>query len=493
MKYVSTRGQSPAVSSAEAILQGIAPDGGLYLPQDIPLLSAKEWGAVRGMDYNETACLVLSKYLDDFSKERIAGCVAAAYAPERFPGGPAPLVTLNNGVHMLELWHGPTCAFKDMALQLMPRLFVAAKDMLGDKRRALVLVATSGDTGKAALEGFRDMPGTGVAVLYPDDGVSDIQRLQMTTQQGDNVAAAAMHGNFDTAQSAVKAVFADTELGAELTAKGVHLSSANSINWGRLVPQIVYYVYACAQLQRQGLMEPGQKADICVPTGNFGNILAAYYAKRMGAPIGMLLCASNANKVLTDFINTGSYDSGRDFYKTLSPSMDILVSSNLERLLFLLSGGDGAYIASLMRQLSEEGRYTVNGTVRQALAESFAAGWCDDDGTSAEIGEVWRRLGYLLDPHTAVAYRVAAKLADCAPILVVSTASPFKFAPDVLTALGQPWTGDAPGAVTALGTATGVAPPLQLTGLSALPQRHPDELDPTQIGDWVRTLSGTLM
>lgn len=487
MMYVSTRGQGGEVTASQAILQGIASDGGLYLPKSIPLIDDAEWRQLCRMNYRQTALWVLSRFLTDYTPAQLEQCVAGAYNTQNFSGGIAPVVTLNNGVSMLELWHGPTSAFKDMALQLMPRLFVTAMDIRQDKRRAVVLVATSGDTGKAALDGFAGLPGTQVAVVYPADGVSAVQRRQMTTQQGDNVAVAAVDGNFDDAQTAVKRVFSDKVFNEELAQKNVFLSSANSINWGRLAPQIVYYIHACAEMQRQGLLEPEQQADICVPTGNFGNILAAYYAKRMGAPIGRLLCASNANNVLTDFIQTGQYDSNRAFYKTTSPSMDILISSNLERLLWLLSDGDGSYVASLMAQLAQTGRYEVSDVVRQKLADSFAAGWCDDDATRGEINEVWHRQHYLLDPHTTVAFHVARQLGDCAPLLVVSTASPFKFAPDVLRALGADVPNDEMQAIDALTALTGLSVPSGFKDLDKLPERFTTVLKKDGLEAWLRS------
>lgn len=488
MKYVSTRGQSASVSSSQAIIQGIAPDGGLYLPESIPLIDAEEWRSIYRMDYRQTAEHILSKFLTDFSPEQIRTCVDEAYTPEHFNGGTAPVVQLNNGVCVLELWHGPTCAFKDMALQLMPHLFVTAMDIQKDSRHALILVATSGDTGKAALEGFRDVPGTSVAVLYPNDGVSAIQRRQMTTQQGSNVAVAAINGNFDDAQKAVKRIFKDKAFAELMAQKNVFLSSANSINWGRLVPQIIYYIHACAKMKNQGILEPEQVVDISVPTGNFGNILAAYYAKRMGAPIGRLLCASNSNNVLTDFLQTGTYNANRDFYKTISPSMDILVSSNLERLIYLIAGGDGVYISSLMAQLEETGQFAVSERIKTELDADFAASWCDDQATMTEVSTVWQRQRYLLDPHTAVAFYAARQLSDCAPVLVVSTASPYKFASDVLHAIGERTPHDSLQSIKVLQDATGIPVPSALDELSNLPERFDTVLQTDEIDKWLKRL-----
>ncbi|MBQ4043503.1 MAG: threonine synthase, partial [Clostridia bacterium] len=340
MKFISTRdtSASPAgVSSAEAIKQGLAPDKGLYMPVSIPALTREDLEKLSGMPYEQRAADILSRFLTDYDKDALLADCTAAYAEDRFPGGAAPLVDIGGGIHSLELWHGPTCDLKDMALQIMPRLLSRALTMTGEQRLAHILVATSGDTGKAALEGYRDVPGVKITVFYPVDGVSAMQKRQMTTQLGENVNVCAVYGNFDDAQNGVKAIFADNALAEKANDAGFFFSSANSINWGRLAPQIVYYVSAYCDLVKSGTVQMGDEVNVCVPTGNFGNIFAAYIAREMGLPLGRLICASNANCVLTDFIRTGHYDRNRKFYNTMSPSMDILISSNLERLLFALT------------------------------------------------------------------------------------------------------------------------------------------------------------
>ena len=488
MKYISTRGQSAPLTASQAIIKGLADDGGLYVPEFLPALSAAELASLPEKTYHEMAGLVLGRLLDDFSAAELAECLSAAYAPPAFEDNePAKIVALDDRTALLELWHGPTCAFKDMALQLMPRLFMLSLKKNGISGRAVMLAATSGDTGKAALEGFRDLPGLSAAVLYPYGGVSEIQRLQMTTQRGDNVSVAAVRGNFDDTQNAVKRIFGDAAFRQSLADGGYFLTSANSINWGRLAPQIVYYFYACARLQAAGTLKPGDLLDVCVPTGNFGNILAGFYARCMGAPIGRLICASNRNNVLTEFIQTGRYDRNRPFYQTLSPSMDILISSNLERLLFALCRQDAATVADLMQQLSESGQYTVSDALRRGIQAIFAAGFCDDAGTLAEIGRVWRQYGYLLDPHTAVASAVlrAADFPDDRPRLIVSTASPFKFAPQVAGAIGLAGAGEGLDALGNLSAASGLPVPRSLSELGGLPERHRGLLAPDEIANWL--------
>ncbi|MBQ4066071.1 MAG: threonine synthase, partial [Clostridia bacterium] len=358
MKYVSTRDVSASpigVNAAEAIKKGLAPDRGLYMPTDIPSICAEDLIALAELPYEKRACEILSMFLTDYNKEALLADCTEAYSEKRFPGGAAPLVHIGDSIYSLELWHGPTCAFKDMALQIMPRLLSSALKMTGEEKRAHILVATSGDTGKAALEGYKDVDGIDITVYFPVDGVSTMQKMQMTTQAGDNVNVMAVRGNFDDAQNGVKAIFADADLAERADKNGFFFSSANSINWGRLAPQIVYYISAYCDLMKAGSISCGDKINVCVPTGNFGNIFAAYIAKTMGLPIDKMICASNANCVLTDFINTGIYDRTRTFYKTMSPSMDILISSNLERLLYLLGGAETT--ADCMRKLSDNGKY----------------------------------------------------------------------------------------------------------------------------------------
>ena len=490
MKYISTRGKSGAISAADAIIKGIADDGGLYVPESIPVFTEREMDELCEMDYKETAVLVLGKFLDDFSANEIKACVEAAYSETNFDhSGIAPLAKLDGGVNALELWHGPTCAFKDMALQLMPHLFVTALGKKNIKDHALVLVATSGDTGKAALEGFRDVDGVSVAVFYPGDGVSEIQKRQMTTQRGGNVHVAGICGNFDDAQRAVKRIFADSDFNQNLRANGTFLTSANSINWGRLVPQIVYYVHSCARLAADGQLGKDERVDICVPTGNFGNILACYYAKHMGAPIGKLICASNQNNVLTDFIHSGRYDRNRAFHQTMSPSMDILVSSNLERLLFELSGHDSEYTADLMDSLASDGAYTVSDKIKAGLDSDFYGGFCDEASTQSEIKRVWDSQKYLLDTHTAVASYVLniylKERGENRPSIFVSTASPFKFAPDVLQAISGSAATDGFEALKQLSAYTGIKVPDPLAELENMPVIHDRTIDESYAAQFV--------
>jgi threonine synthase len=469
MKYYSTRDKNLRVTAAEAMAMGIAPDGGLFVPEEIPQVSAAELRALGAMDYRGRAVDIMRRYLPDFSEAELADFAAHAYAGNYDDAAIAPLRFTDDGTACLELWHGPTCAFKDMALQMLPYLLTASLQKTGEQREVCILVATSGDTGKAALAGFADVPGTRIFVFYPDGGVSKIQRLQMVTQTGDNVGVCAVRGNFDDAQTGVKRIFGDRAFAETLRARGYFLSSANSINWGRLLPQIVYYFSAYCDYVNSGKLTFGEKLNFSVPTGNFGNILAGWFAKQMGLPVGRFLCASNANNVLTDFITTGVYDRNRPFHLTISPSMDILVSSNLERLLFFHCGDRAA--AGFMRELSETGRYDVGAETREKIGAEFSAAFCDDDATRAKIAAVWYEHGYLLDPHTAVAaaaldqYR--AKTGDRTPTVVVSTASPFKFASDVLAALG----GKSDEPLDVLSDVCALAVPRPLSGLEARPVR----------------------
>ena len=440
--YQSTRDSGVAVSSAQAITQGISADGGLFVPQSIPELTNEEIKALLPLSYVERAKAVLAKFLTDFTKEELDACVSGAYAPGKFDDeSVAPLAEIAPGVYMLELWHGPTCAFKDMALQMLPFLLTtASKKTVGDKT-IVILVATSGDTGKAALEGFKDVKGTKILVFYPQDGVSPMQKLQMTTQEGGNVGVCAIKGNFDDAQTGVKAIFTDEAVAKKLKEHGMLFSSANSINWGRLAPQIVYYISAYCDLVKEGKVMLGDPINIVVPTGNFGNILAAYYAKSMGLPVAKLICASNSNNVLTDFLKTGVYDRNRPFFTTVSPSMDILISSNLERLLYDLSGRDDKKIRGYMESLAKTGRYEVDDAIKEKLNSLFCAGFCDDTATKETIGETFQSRGYLCDTHTAVALHVyeqyVADTEDKTPAVIASTASPFKFSASVLDAVAK--------------------------------------------------------
>ena len=440
LKYSSTRRKAASVASAEAIIQGLAADGGLFVPEEMPKADPDFIAGMRQLSYEERAARILGLFLTDYTSEELAGCIARAYGGGKFDDVRIAPVHALKEFPVLELWHGPTSAFKDMALQLLPQLLQTALKKTGEDAEILILVATSGDTGKAALEGFADVDQIKILVFYPTGGVSKIQNLQMCTQKGTNVRVVAVKGNFDDAQNGVKEIFGDKAFGEKLAAGNVKLSSANSINWGRLVPQIVYYFSAYADLLEKGTIAAGEAVDFCVPTGNFGDILAGYYAKRMGLPVAKLICASNSNNVLTDFLQTGVYDKKRDFYKTISPSMDILISSNLERLLYHETQ-DAALVRGWMEELAAKGRYEVGETVLQNLKETFWAGWVDDAATKETIREVYEKEHYVLDTHSAVAYRVAQaykkETGSERPLVVVSTASPYKFNESVLDALGE--------------------------------------------------------
>ena len=471
MYYVSTRDKLQKATASGAIAYGLAPDGGLYTPEAIPSLAGNALNTLKSMTYQQRAVYIMSMFLDSYSASELTGFSNRAYSKEKFDHpAVAPVRAMDDNTYALELWHGPTCAFKDMALQMLPHLLTAALRKEGEKKTACILVATSGDTGKGALEGFRDVPGTKILVFYPKEGVSDIQELQMNTQEGENVGVCAVVGNFDDAQSGVKQIFSDRAFTEEMEKKGAFLSSANSINWGRVLPQIVYYVSAYCDLMEEGGLEKGDKLNVCVPTGNFGDILAAYYAKRMGVPLGKLICASNSNNVLTEFIETGVYDRNRPFYQTISPSMDILISSNLERLLHAYTYGDATAVKGYMEQLVETGRYEVSSEVKRLLGRDFAAAFCTDDQARQTIASVWREKNYLIDPHTAVAANVLkqyrAKTGDMTPALVVSTASPFKFCPSVLEALGIENPARGLESIGQLEKLTGLMAPIPLSGLA---------------------------
>ncbi len=438
MKFISTRGISKeGVSSAYAIKNGLAGDGGLYMPETIPTLTECELGRLCSLSYNERCAEILSMFLDDYTYEELLEDAKNAYAEEKFGPNPTPITKLSDKVFMLELWHGPTAAFKDMALQIMPRLFVRALKKCGEDKTALILVATSGDTGKAALEGYKNVKGTKIKVFYPTDGVSAVQKMQMQSQDGDNVSVMGIVGNFDDAQTGVKEIFSDGEIRKALENENTFLSSANSINWGRLVPQIVYYVSAYCDLVNRSEIALGEKIDACVPTGNFGNIFACYIAKKMGVPYEKLICASNKNKVLTDFLQSGIYDKNREFYKTNSPSMDILISSNLERLLYLTLGSEKC--REYMARLQKDGKYCVSKEDLALINESFLGYYADECDVEKTIKTVFENKNCLVDTHTAVALHcVNAYTGDYKAerkILAVSTASPYKFASDVLFAL----------------------------------------------------------
>lgn len=442
MNYVSTRNASTtfeSVSSACAIKRGLSSNGGLFMPSKIPTLKEGEIAKIAEMTYPERAAYILKKYLSDYTYEELLEDATAAYSESRFPGGAAPVVKVEDGIYSLELWHGPTCAFKDMALQIMPRLLSRALKKTAEHNTALILVATSGDTGKAALEGYRDVDGIKIIVFYPKNGVSRVQELQMLTQEGNNVSICPINGNFDDAQTGVKKMFVDGAFAKEIIANGCILSSANSINFGRLAPQIVYYISAYCDLVNKGEIKIGDEIDICVPTGNFGNILAAYMGKMMGMPFRRFVCASNQNNVLTDFIRTGTYNKKRDFMLSISPSMDILISSNLERLLYLVAGD--IKTRDWMRLLrGPEGAYTVDEETLDKIQKEFSGYFCSEDCTKDTIKSVFENNGYLMDTHTAVGYNCAKQYLSentdkRVPMLLASTASPYKFASDVYAAL----------------------------------------------------------
>ena len=461
MDYISTRGQSPAVDSAQAVLSGLAPDGGLYMPRAIP---AFDWQHCLTLSAQQMSAAILSALLPDIPN--MEALVKRAYTGKFETEDLTPTVPVGD-FQVLELFRGPTSAFKDVALSMLPQLLTAAKQEKGIAQEIRILTATSGDTGKAALVGFQDVPGVSICVFYPFGGVSQVQRAQMVTQEGENVHVCAVEGNFDDAQTGVKNIFAACQ-GKELP---FLLSSANSINIGRLAPQIMYYFKSYADLLSRKVISLGDKVDFSVPTGNFGDILAGYLAKKLGLPVGRLICASNANNVLTDFLTTGVYDRRRPLLKTTSPSMDILVSSNLERLLYLLSG-DTALVAGLMKDLSEQGFYRVPDALLGAIQAEFAAGYCNDAQAEAVIGRVYREQGYLMDPHTACGWAAAETHRGDAPTVVLSTASPYKFSTAVLTAIGADISGSEYDRMERMQTLTGIPIPPALAALRTKPERH---------------------
>ena len=485
MNFFSTRdcGKNP-YSAAQVIKQGLADDGGLFVPESIPALTEDDLNRLISLSYPERAADILGRFLSDYTAEELLADCRAAYSEPSFRGGTAPLRYTDDKTAVLELWHGPTAAFKDMALQIMPRLLSRALTKTGEKRTSLILVATSGDTGKAALEGYKDINGIKIIVFYPVDGVSTVQKLQMATQAGNNVAVRAIRGNFDDAQTGVKTLFADESLANELNERGVFLSSANSINWGRLAPQIVYYVSAYCDLVADGKIKMGEQINVCVPTGNFGNIFAAYLAKRMGLPLGKLICASNANNILTDFLRTGVYDRNRDFYLTMSPSMDILISSNLERLLYFVAGHEKTI--GYMKALKETGRYAVEPEILAKINEVFV-GYCADEAqTAATISDYKNRYDYLIDTHTAVACSAAEQYRsdntdDSRVTVIASTASPYKFAASVYRSLTSQEAESDLAALDQLCKTTGVEITYPLCGLESRTVRFKEVIDPTEM------------
>jgi threonine synthase len=476
MKYLSTRDKSLRFSAAEAIEMGLSRDGGLLTPCEIPQIDSAFLKSLVNATYQERAAKVMALYLTDYTEEELKEFADNAYGPDKFDTtAVAPVRTVDEITHCLELWHGPTSAFKDMALQMLPQLLSAALRKTGEQKTVCILVATSGDTGKAAMEGFADVKQTRIMVFYPKDGVSQIQETQMVTQEGANVGVCSVVGNFDDAQAGVKRIFSDASMRETLEGRGFFLSSANSINWGRILPQVVYYISAYCNLVRDKKLAMGDPVNFCVPTGNFGDILAAYYAKKMGLPVGKLICASNCNDVLTDFLRTGVYDRNRPFHNTMSPSMDILVSSNLERLLFDLSGDNDAEVRGYMEQLSKTGRYEVSDSIKAQIGKLFWGGYCDETATAATIAAYHKNYDYLIDTHSAVAAYVMEQYrketGDAAPTVFVSTASPYKFCNHVLTAIGVKPESEGVELIDQLQRVSGVTAPKRLAALKGKQRR----------------------
>ncbi len=495
MIYHSTRNKALTVSSAEAIAQGIAADGGLFVPGFIPELTAADFNSLKDLSYAERAARLFKLYLTDFTDEELRECTKAAYESGSFETpNVQEITTLADGSMLLELWHGPTCAFKDMALQILPHFLTRSIKKTGIDNEVVILTATSGDTGKAALAGFKDVPGTRIMVFYPEDGVSSMQKRQMQTQEGKNVRVCAVKGNFDDCQNGVKAIFTDPAMQEALAANGMQFSSANSINWGRLVPQIVYYVSAYITMLEQGILKDGDRFSITVPTGNFGNILAAWYAKQMGVPIQHLVCASNINKVLTDFIDNGIYDRKRDFHATVSPSMDILISSNLERLLYHMTGEDDAQIREWFGALKSDGKYQISVELMHRIQAEFSGSFWDDAATKAMIGKVFSENQYLSDTHTAVGICAArehqAKAVDQYPMLIASTANPYKFGNAVLEAIGGDTNADEYEILDRLAEKSGMKIPTALAELKTKTVRFTDVVAQDEMPAFVKGALG---
>ena len=488
MKFISTRGKSEVSCSAAAIAKGLADDGGLFVPEKFPSVTATELNNMLTMDYAERACTVLHKYLKEYDREELLCACKSAYSKFE-DNDAAPIVKIDEGTFIMELFHGPTLAFKDVALTLLPYLLRKGADISGVKEEILILVATSGDTGKAALEGFKDADGIKIMVFYPSEGVSDMQKLQMCTQEGKNVNVVGIKGNFDDCQTAVKNIFSDKEINAQLKNKGVVLSSANSMNFGRLVPQVSYYFSAYCDLVNSNEIKMGDKVNFVVPTGNFGNILAGYYAKKMGLPVGKLICASNSNNVLTEFFASGTYDINREFYKTISPSMDILISSNLERLIYEQSNRNAELTANRMAELKQRGKYTITDAEKVAISKEFFADYTDEEECLNVISEVFDDYGYVLDTHTAVAMDVKNAYCDLTgdktPTVVLSTASPYKFAHDVLSAICGNAPTDAFKAANKLYEQTAAPIPEQIVALKNKEKRFNGVIERTETVDAV--------
>jgi threonine synthase len=470
MRYVSTRGNlEKNYSSAEAIREGMVPGGGLFVPEIFPEFTLDEIQDLKELNYQEVSMKVLKKYLSDYTEEEIRECVEGAYSDKNFTHKErTPVVKIKDGVYVMELWHGPTAAFKDMALQLMPRLFVKAREKTNAVDDTLILVATSGDTGKAALEGFKNLKGIKVVVFYPEEGVSQVQKLQMVTTDGDNLTVSALKGNFDDCQTGVKEIFSDKEFNSSL--KGLELSSANSINLGRLLPQVIYYFKGYAQMLRDNEIKLGEKVDFCIPTGNFGNILAGYYAMEMGLPIGKLICASNKNNVLVDFLQEGTYDKNRDFHKTMSPSMDILVSSNLERFLYHILG-NAEKVAKIYEDFNKNGFFAIDEAELEKIKEVMDSGYTDEDLCLETIKDIFEKNNYIMDTHTAVAMNVALKKKSERKVVVLSTASIYKFPSSVLKSFGKQGENEFK-EIDMLNEITGVELHVAVKGIDELPILH---------------------
>ena len=490
--YKSTRGTGECVTASQAILKGLSDDGGLFVPTQIPVLDIPV-EKLASMTYQEIAYEVMSRFLTDFTEDELKACIERAY-DSKFDTKEIAPVKKADGAYYLELFHGATIAFKDMALSILPHLLTTSAKKNNVKNEIVILTATSGDTGKAAMAGFADVPGTKIIVFYPKNGVSPVQEKQMVTQKGNNTYVVGITGNFDDAQTGVKTIFTSKETADKLAENGMMFSSANSINWGRLAPQIIYYVSTYAQLVADGEIELGDKINIVVPTGNFGNILAGYYAKHMGVPVNKLICASNANNVLTDFIKTGIYDRNRPFHTTISPSMDILISSNLERLLYHLSGSDDAQIREWFGSLSKTGRYEVTDEVKKAIADEFYAGCCDDEQTKACIKEIYDEYSYTCDTHTAVAVKVykdyAAATGDKTKTVIASTASPYKFSGSVLAAIGKDTNADEFGLVDELAEVSKIPVPASLAALKDKEVRFTKVIDKADMKDYIYSALG---
>ncbi len=479
MKFVSTRGNDQVINASMAIAKGLAEDGGLFVPEVFPNVS-KKLSEMLEMDYAERSAFVLSQYLEEYDKAELLSACQSAYSKFE-ESDPAPVVRVDEKTYIMELFHGPTLAFKDVALTLLPYLLRKGCDISGVKEEVLILVATSGDTGKAALEGFKDQNGTKIMVFFPSEGVSDMQKAQMCTQDGENVNVVAVKGNFDDCQNAVKKIFSNKAFEAKLKEKGVVLSSANSINFGRLAPQITYYFSAYCDLVNSGEIELGDKVNFVVPTGNFGNILAGYYAKKMGLPVDKLVCASNSNNVLTEFFSNGDYDANREFFKTSSPSMDILISSNLERLVFELSDRNAELTATRMNDLKKTGKYSITESELETVSKEFYADFCDEEDCFATISSFYDEYGYVLDPHTAVAVNVASSFINYTDnenaTVVLSTASPYKFTQNVLKAITGKVEKDAFRGAEKLYNETAMPIPEQITSLKNKAKRFNEVIE----------------